>query len=90
VDTVDAMPGPSEVQLGRHLRELRCTLGLEVAQLAQRCGLDEQVIEALELGHHGADVATLRTLAKGLGVRVGVIFALWERQALRQGSDLSG
>ena len=83
VDTLDVMlPGPSEAQLGRILRELRCIQGLEPEQLAWRSGLEADVIDALEHGQHGADVATLRRVAVGLGIRVGVIFALWERRAL--------
>jgi DNA-binding XRE family transcriptional regulator len=86
VDTVDQLiPGPSEAELGRLLRELRCMQGLEPEQLARRSGLDADVIDALEQGRHGADVATLRRLAIGLGMRVGVIFTLWERRSLMVG-----
>jgi transcriptional regulator with XRE-family HTH domain len=59
--------------------------GLEMDQLARRSGLDADVIDALEHGRHGADVATLRRVATGLGIRVGVIFTLWERQSLLGG-----
>lgn len=83
VDTVDQrIPGPSEAELGHLLRELRAMQGLEVEQLARRSGLDADVIDALEHGKHRADVATLRKLAVGLGMRVGVIFTLWERGSL--------
>jgi ribosome-binding protein aMBF1 (putative translation factor) len=83
VDTLDILlPGPSETQLGRVLRELRCMQGLEMEQLAGRSGLEPDVIDALEHGRHGADVATLRRVAIGLGIRVGVIFTLWERRSL--------
>jgi hypothetical protein len=83
VDTLDiVLPGPSETQLGRLLRELRRMQGLEMEQLAGRSGLEPDVIEALEHGRHGADVATLRRVAMGLGIRVGVIFSLWERGSL--------
>jgi DNA-binding XRE family transcriptional regulator len=82
VNTVDQLiPGPSEAQLGNLLRELRCMQGLETEQLARRSGLDVEVIVALERGRHGADVATLRRVAMGLGMRVGVIFTLWERRS---------
>jgi hypothetical protein len=76
------LPGPSEAQLGRILRELRCMQGLETQQLARRSGLEVDVIDALEQGRHGADVATLRRVAMGLGIRVGVIFTLCERRTL--------
>jgi ribosome-binding protein aMBF1 (putative translation factor) len=83
VDNVDQLiPGPSEAELGKLLRELRCMQGLEIEQLARRSGLGADVIDALEHGRHGADVATLRRLAIGLGMRVGVIFTLWERRSV--------
>lgn len=75
-------PGPSAVQLGLHLRDLRLALGLDEGQLAQRCRLGAEVIGELELGEHPADVETLRELAGALGVRLSVIFMLWESQAL--------
>jgi transcriptional regulator with XRE-family HTH domain len=59
--------------------------GLEPEQLARRSGLEANVIDALEHGQHGADVATLRRVAIGLGIRVGVIFTLWERRSLGEG-----
>lgn len=61
--------------------------GLTAEQLARRSGLEVGVIEALEHGEHGADVATLRRVAVGLGIRVGVIFALWERRALEAATE---
>jgi hypothetical protein len=83
VDNVDnLLPGPSETQLGRLLHELRCMQGLATEQLARRSGLETSVIDALEHGQHGADVATLRQVATGLGIRVGVIFTLWEQRSL--------
>jgi DNA-binding XRE family transcriptional regulator len=88
VDRLDILlPGPSETQLGRLLRELRCMQGLEVEQLAWRSGLEVETIDALEQGLHGADVATLRRVATGLGIRVGVIFTLWERRSLVRDED---
>jgi nucleoside phosphorylase/DNA-binding CsgD family transcriptional regulator len=77
----DQLRGTSEDQLGGLLRELRLMQGLEMDQLAGRSGLDEDVIDALEDGRYGADVATLRRVAVGLGIRVGVIFTLWGKRA---------
>jgi hypothetical protein len=83
VNAVDQLlPGPSEAQLGHLLRTLRCMQGLEIDQLARRSGLDVDVIDALEHGRHGADVATLRRVAIGLGMSVGLIFTLWERRSI--------
>lgn len=58
--------------------------GLATEQLARRSGLEVPVIDALEQGQHGADVATLRQVAVGLGIRVGVIFTLWEQRSLER------
>ena len=69
-------PGPSALELGTQLRDLRLALGLDMQQLAQRCRLDVVVIRELELGQHRADVDTLRELAAALGVRLSVIFTL--------------
>lgn len=80
VDELEALlPGPSEAQLGAHLRELRLAIGLDLDELARRCGLSVEAIQAIEAGTHQADVRSLRLLASGLGMRVGVIFSLWER-----------
>ncbi len=79
------LPGPSEAQLGRLLHKLRCMQGLETEQLASCSGLDVNVIEALERGEHGADVATLHRVAAGLGICVAVLFLLWERRIIDVG-----
>jgi transcriptional regulator with XRE-family HTH domain len=70
------------VELGHHLRELRLAQGLDAEQLAQRCRLSADVIRELELGQHRADLDTLMELAVALGIRLSVIFKLWEAQAL--------
>lgn len=81
------LPGPTEDDLGRHLRRLRVLLSLDVAALAARSGLTPQVITALEAGRHPADLHTLERLANGLGLQLGIIFALWEQQAVERGED---
>lgn len=89
VDELDTpLPGPSEVQLGAHLRELRRAIGLDLDELARRCGLSVEVLRAIEAGTHRADVRSLRQLARGLGMRVGVIFSLWERGGIGTQSPL--
>jgi hypothetical protein len=85
VDDDSALPGPSEEELGHHLRRLRVLLALDVAALATRSGLELEVIEAVEAGRHAADLDTLESLAAGLGLELRIIFALWEQQAAAQG-----
>lgn len=72
------------MEFGEHLRELMLALGLDAEQLAQRCRLSVDVIRELELGQHPADFDTLTELAAGLGMRLSVIFQLWEAQALER------
>ena len=80
VDEVESrLPGPSEVQLGALLRELRSVIGMELDELSACCGLSVEALAAIEAGTHQADVHTLSRLAAGLGIRLGVIFSLWER-----------
>jgi transcriptional regulator with XRE-family HTH domain len=81
------VPGPTAVELGRHLRELRLALGLDAEQLAERGRLSAEVIAELELGQHDADVDTLRALADALGIRLSVIFMLWEARAFECDGD---
>ncbi|WP_181233445.1 helix-turn-helix domain-containing protein [Enhygromyxa salina] len=68
--------------MGRHLRDLRLALNLEIEQLTERCRLDAEVIHALERGEHPADLDTLTELAGGLGIPLHMIFTMWEAQAL--------
>lgn len=75
--------GPSTVELGVHLRELRLALGLDPEQLAARCHLGAGVIRELERGEHPADLDTLYELAGALGIRLSVIFKLLEAEAVQ-------
>lgn len=68
--------------MGAHLRDLRVAIGFELEELSTRSGLSVEAIRAIEVGAHQADVHTLRRLAAGLGMRLGVIFSLWERGGL--------
>ncbi|WP_181197189.1 helix-turn-helix domain-containing protein [Enhygromyxa salina] len=70
------------MELGRHLRQLRLDLSLGEEQVATRSGLQIEVIRALELGQHAADVDTLRSFAQALDMGLGELFTLWERQVL--------
>lgn len=83
VNTDALLPGPSETQLGRLLHEIRCMKQLEIEQLARISGIAADDIDALERGQHGADVATLRRIAVGLGVSLGTLFVLCEQGTLK-------
>jgi transcriptional regulator with XRE-family HTH domain len=58
----------TESSFARRLRELRETVGLTQHQLAERAGMHRQGIAKLENGEREPTWATVRTLAKALGV----------------------
>lgn len=80
MDEVDPLiPGPSEDDFGAHLRVLREAIDVDLDDLARRCRLDVEVLRALEQGEHCPDLDTMQALATGLGLRLDVMFSLWER-----------
>ena len=58
-----AAPGGSNNSAGAHLRQLRLQRGLSLAQVAQRVGISQGFLSALERSHMSASVGTLRRLA---------------------------
>ena len=59
------------VTLGQRIRAIRASVGMSQATLATRCGLSQQMIDAVESGRRkDVRVTTARKLADGLGVRV--------------------
>lgn len=58
-------------QAGRRLRDARKAAGLTQQELADKAGLARMTVVRIENGHQeGANLATLRTLADALGVRL--------------------
>ena len=60
-------------KMGSKIRTLREAHGLSVDELAERSGLDKQVIEELEAGTAATSLAPLIKLTRALGVRLGTL-----------------
>lgn len=60
-------------RLGKKLTTLRTAHHLTTKDLADRCGLDEQLIIDLENGQAPASLAPLIKLTRALGVRLGTL-----------------
>ncbi|WP_221039360.1 helix-turn-helix transcriptional regulator [Gelria sp. Kuro-4] len=60
--------------VGKRLRQLRTQQGLSLRALAQKSGLSRSFICDVEHGKCGLSVASLRVLARVLGVDEGVFF----------------
>lgn len=60
--------------LGSAIRERRKTLGLTLAQMAQRTSLSLGYLSQIELGKNSASVETLYRISLGLGVKMADLF----------------
>ncbi len=60
-------------RVGAKIATLRESLGLTVAELAERCECDRSVIEKLEAGEVAASLAPLIKITRALGVRLGTL-----------------
>jgi transcriptional regulator with XRE-family HTH domain len=58
----------SRARLGAEVARRREAAGLEVAELAARAGLDEEVISAIERGERRASSHELQAVAEALGI----------------------
>lgn len=59
---------------GENLRRLMAEQGLSLGEVAQRTGLDERTVRALQRGASRPRAKTLHRLARGLGVPVDELF----------------
>ena len=60
--------------LGAAIRERRKTLGLTLAQMAQRTGVSLGYLSQIELGKNSASIETLYRISLGLGMRMSDLF----------------
>jgi DNA-binding response OmpR family regulator len=60
--------------LGAAIRERRKTLGLTLAQMAQRTNVSLGYLSQIELGKNSASIETLYRISLGLGVRLAELF----------------
>lgn len=72
-------PGESYQKLGRTIREMRLQRGLTLKETALKSGLALSFISQVERGAGNPTVASLRAIAKALGVTVGHFFNHAER-----------
>jgi CheY-like chemotaxis protein len=60
--------------LGSAIRERRKSLGLTLAQMAQRTGVSLGYLSQIELGKNSASIETLYRISLGLGMRMSELF----------------
>ncbi len=60
--------------LGSAIRERRKSLGLTLAQMAQRTGVSLGYLSQIELGKNSASIETLYRISLGLGIRMSELF----------------
>jgi DNA-binding response OmpR family regulator len=60
--------------LGAAIRERRKTLGLTLAQMAQRTSVSLGYLSQIELGKNSASIETLYRISLGLGVKIADLF----------------
>lgn len=63
-----------QAQFGGHLKKLRLQSGLSQEAFADKCGLDRTYVSGIERGVRNPTLEVISVLAKGLGVRVSVLF----------------
>lgn len=67
--------------LGAVIRERRKSLGLTLAQMAQRTGVSLGYLSQIELGKNSASIETLYRISLGLGIRMSDLFQSIQPQA---------
>ena len=80
--TITAMSdtGPTPAQIALHLQGLRESAGLSIPALAELAHLSVDRVVMLESGMIDPSVDELTAYANGLGIRLSVVFRLWERR----------
>ncbi len=61
--------------LGQYIRERRKSLGLTLAQLAERTKVSLGYLSQIELGKNSASIETLYRICLGLGIKMSELFA---------------
>ncbi len=60
--------------LGNAIRDRRKTMGLTLAQMAQRTGVSLGYLSQIELGKNSASIETLYRISLGLGIKMSELF----------------
>jgi transcriptional regulator with XRE-family HTH domain len=66
----------AEIDVGRHLRELRAECGLSIRSLAKQSGLNVNTLSLIENGKTSPSVSTLQRLASALEVPITAFFEI--------------
>ena len=78
-----ASPDPDvDLDLGPRLRSLRTARGLTLRELAQRAGVTESFLSQAERGVATPSIASVRRIARGLGLSIADLFAEVEAAGL--------
>jgi ribosome-binding protein aMBF1 (putative translation factor) len=75
------------VGLGKAIVHLREKRGMDCDELAEKIEEDSAVMEKIERGEVDADWATLRVIARALGLPLDVLMELAEEQAPGEGGE---
>jgi transcriptional regulator with XRE-family HTH domain len=67
---------PTDVNVGRHLRELRIERGISIRALAEQSGLNVNTLSLIENGKTSPSVSTLQQVAAALGVPIAAFFEM--------------
>ncbi|HFK6082401.1 helix-turn-helix domain-containing protein [Citrobacter sp. Ce105] len=63
-----------QARFGAHLKKLRLQSGLSQEAFADKCGLDRTYVSGIERGVRNPTLEVISVLAKGLDVRINVLF----------------
>lgn len=67
----------SDLTIGMQLKKLRKQTGLTVKELADRAGVSQSYIYAIEAGSRGTTATKLSSIASALGVPVADLYDVW-------------
>ena len=67
----------SDLTIGMQLKKLRKQTGLSVKELADRAGVSQSYIYAIESGTRGANATKLSSIAQALGVPVADLYDVY-------------
>lgn len=72
--TLSGMEDDDARKLGQRIRDLRLTRGWTQEKLAERAGVHEKFLGAVERGERNVTLRNISRIARGLGVPIGALF----------------
>jgi len=73
-NSLPTLQSPTEINVGRRLRELRAERGLSIRALAEQSGLNVNTLSLIENGKTSPSVSTLQQIAAALKTPISVFF----------------